>query len=662
MLLFLFPLYFIGIQLMSKLSGLSLSAHLDSLFSIHECDAIYGYPTRKIYRGFQGYDLSVNLFGKTTATPMGPAAGPHTQLAQNILLSYLAGSRIIELKTIQILDQLEIPRPCIDMRNIGFNIEWSQELSLNESFQEYMNAWILLHLIKEKKLLGEPVQHPFYDFIFDVSVGYDIQGIQSEQVQSWLKKINDAEGYILDAINSLPERYRFLRKVKIPPNISDSVTLSTFHGCPPDEIEKIARYLIKENGFNVVIKLNPTLQGYDYVYDLLIKKLGYDNIKLDKTAFKNDLSLDQAIKMVSRLNKFAKVHDQAIGVKFTNTLVVKNNERIFREPIRYLSGAPLYVIAMHSMHQFREKIGWDLPVSFSGGVTQSNFTDTLACNMVPVTACTDILKKGGYTRFINYLEALKTAMNNTQSKSIDEFILHRSKLNKHELIWKAGRTNTVNIIKQINNDPQYSWKTNKLLPKKIETKLKIFDCINCNICIPVCPNAANFYFISDKQTESISDYKYVNGSFFSMNQRTYILGKKQQIGNIAEFCNDCGNCETFCPESGAPFKVKPRFYINRENYESHDILDGFYFATSNQLYTKISGTEAKLTYDPKKKIYIWDMEYAIIQFNQKNQIIISKSKSSVNEGMIIDSTSYIISKLILKSFITHRKSFPHFLN
>ena len=41
------------------------------------------------------------------STPFGPAAGPHTQLAQNIVLSWLAGGRVIELKTVQVKDDID---------------------------------------------------------------------------------------------------------------------------------------------------------------------------------------------------------------------------------------------------------------------------------------------------------------------------------------------------------------------------------------------------------------------------------------------------------------------------------------------------------------------------------------------------------------------------
>ncbi len=647
---------------MPKLCGLSLPAHLDSLSLLSKCDSIYGYPTRKIFHGFPEYDFSVNLFGKTAGTPLGPAAGPHTQLAHNILLSYLAGSRIIELKTIQILDQLEISRPCIDMRNIGFNIEWSQELSLDESFKEYLHAWILLHLIKEKKLLGDKNIPSFYNFIFDISVGYDLKSIQSEKVQSWLNKIKNAEKYISEAVDNLSVKHNSLRKIEFPTVISDSVTLSTFHGCPPSEVEKIVNYLVKENGFNVVIKLNPTLLGYEYIYELLINKLGYQQLQLDRSTFDNDIYLEDAIDMISRLKKFADLYNRKIGVKFTNTLVVKNNESVFSEPLRYLSGKPLYVIAMHTMKQFRDKAGWDLPVAFSGGVDKFNFVDTLTCNMMPVTACTDILKKGGYTRFINYLNNLKIEMDKIQSKSLKQFIILRAGINHKEPVWRAGQINATSIIKQIDTDNRYSWNRNNYIPKTIQTELKFFDCINCNICIPICPNAANFAFFVDKSTELFSDYMYINGSFSPINDRTYKIEKNHQIGNIAEFCNDCGNCETFCPEIGAPFKVKPRFYIDYENFNLQDTWYGFHFISRNSILIKVNGIETKLEYNPNKKVYIYSTGSIKVYLNETNKITQWENDTQIEKEFTLNLKTYIISKFLLVNYIKYKHSFPNYLS
>src|SRR5690349_2339239 len=83
---------------------------------------IFDLPASKFFRGLPGLDTAVISNGRRAFTPLGPAAGPHDQLAQNIVLSWLGGARIIELKTVQVLDELEIPRPCIDAANVGYNV------------------------------------------------------------------------------------------------------------------------------------------------------------------------------------------------------------------------------------------------------------------------------------------------------------------------------------------------------------------------------------------------------------------------------------------------------------------------------------------------------------------------------------------------------------
>src|SRR5579871_107362 len=127
---------------------------------------IFDLPQARFFRGLPGLDLSVDFHGHRAATPLGPAAGPHGQLAQNIALSWLGGARILELKTIQILDTLTIPRPCIDAANVGYNVEWSQELTLEQSLREYVSASMFLEVLKASKLIGDDIPS---DTIFDMS-------------------------------------------------------------------------------------------------------------------------------------------------------------------------------------------------------------------------------------------------------------------------------------------------------------------------------------------------------------------------------------------------------------------------------------------------------------------------------------------------------------
>ena len=72
---------------------------------------VFDLPARKFWHGDPNLDTSVLFHGRRAANPVGPAAGPQDQMAQNVALSWLAGSRILELKTVQVNDRLTIPRP-----------------------------------------------------------------------------------------------------------------------------------------------------------------------------------------------------------------------------------------------------------------------------------------------------------------------------------------------------------------------------------------------------------------------------------------------------------------------------------------------------------------------------------------------------------------------
>src|SRR2546430_8438192 len=252
----------------------------------------------------------VAVHGRRVGAPLGPAAGPHTQLAQNIVSSWLAGGRVVELKTVQVLDRVKIARPCIDARTVGYNVEWSQELSLEQSRAEYAKASMLIELLAHRFGVEPAV-------LFDVSVGYDFAGIASERVVGFLRGMIDARSTIDSLRDQLPRRFR---DFDFTTNIANSVTLSTFHGCPPDEIERIADFLMAELGLDLAIKLNPTLLGETAVNGILHDRLGYADVIVPATAFGNDPAFDA----IPRIQRRAEEVGRGFAVNLTNTLVVEN--------------------------------------------------------------------------------------------------------------------------------------------------------------------------------------------------------------------------------------------------------------------------------------------------------------------------------------------------
>ena len=52
--------------------------------------------------------------------------------------------------------------------------------------------------------------------------------------------------------------------------------------------------------------------------------------------------------------------------------------------------------------------------------------------------------------------------------------------------------------------------------------------------------------------------------------------KAHQLANYADACNECGNCDVFCPEDGGPQLEKPRFFGSLETYRRDAGDNGFY--------------------------------------------------------------------------------------
>ncbi|MCC6897359.1 MAG: 4Fe-4S dicluster domain-containing protein [Polyangiaceae bacterium] len=538
--------------------------------------AIFHLPAKKMVRGLPGKDLSVAFHGHVASSPLGPAAGPHSQLAQNIVLSFLGGGRIFELKTVQIMDRLQIPRPCIDAQTIGYNVEWSQELTLEQSLEEYVKASMLIEILIAS---GKLELLPGFDrVVFDMSVGYDLAGIQSERVQAFLHGMLDATAVVERLRAQIPPAFARYRDLPFRTRVSDTLTLSTFHGCPPDEIERICEFLLEQVGLHTIVKLNPTLLGKGEVRRLLNDVLGYADHVPDE-AFDKDASWEQAVGFVGRLGDKARALGRGFGVKFSNTLIV-NNERSFfpeSEKAMYLSGQPLHVLAMTLVRRFRDTFGDRFPISFSAGIDAKNFPDAVALGLTPVTVCTDLLRTGGYARLEAYFRELGRRMDAVGASSIDAFVQRASGQGVTEDVSQAKLGNTTRYVDALVNDPRYGRAATNKPPKKVGSHLVLFDCLTCDKCVPVCPNDANFTYQLPRMEVPIQKATLgASGAFEVKSEGTLTVEQKHQIANFADFCNECGNCDVFCPEDGGPYLIKPRFFGSREEFERHTHRDGFF--------------------------------------------------------------------------------------
>lgn len=386
-----------------------------TLAEYKEKGSVFGIHKEKFYRNKSGKNMEI--FGQKISSPIGPAAGPNSQLSQNIIAAYLTGSRFIELKTVQKMDGEElrkcVPKPCINAEDECYNVEWSTEMTVPEAFAEYVRAYFALHVIAKEFDLADSC-----DFVFNASVGYDLAGIQSPKIDAYIEGMKDAS-----KTDVWKECYEYLEKTlptfkkfkqsdldAISTQVCNSITLSTLHGCPPDEIERISRYLMDVKGVHTFIKCNPTLLGYETARGLL-DEMGYDYIQFDEHHFQDDLQYSDAISMLKRLREVANGHGLSFGVKITNTFPVQNEMKILPGDEMYMSGRSLYPLSLTVAYRLSKDFDGQLPISFSGGADAFNIVNLFETGIQPITIATTVLKPGGYERILQLATDLEPHLN-----------------------------------------------------------------------------------------------------------------------------------------------------------------------------------------------------------------------------------------------------------
>lgn len=475
-------------------------------------------------------NLKMSFNNEYLRYPVGPAAGPHTQLAQNLLAAYLTGARFFELKTVQIIDGKEmqsmIEKPCIDVKNVGYNVEWSTELTVEEAAKEYIKGSVLLQVMAVELGLSD-----IKDFVFNISVGYNLEGIQSKKISDFIDSLREAKDTDIfkECIKVLKDNINKFRRFKledidnISSKITNTVTLSTMHGAKAEEILDIVKHLIINKKINTFIKCNPTLLGYENVREIL-DNLGYTDIVIRKEDFDHDLKFDMAVDIVNELKRLGRENGVFVGIKLTNTLPVYNSRKILPGESMYLSGKPLYPIAMGVSRMFAEAFDGDIHISLSGGIDKNNAVDVLKTGIAPLTVSTLLLKPGGYKNLKSIL---------------DKITAEHMEFNKLDV--KAIKEISENAKK----DTNYK---NKGDGRYLEDTLPTYDCfkVNCGICVDVCPNRANMR-VYDERFDSA-----------------------YQIVHIENRCNECDDCHTFCTRGGFPYLKKVTLFADKEEFENSD--------------------------------------------------------------------------------------------
>lgn len=509
---------------------------LQSMNEYREKKSFYYVPVRLPEVGVR----KVTLSGKEVETPIGPAAGPHTQLAQNILAAYAGGARYFELKTVQVLDgeALGIIKPCIYVNGEAYNTEWSSELTAYEALEEYIKAWVLLKLLIKEFSLGSTD-----GFVFNMSVGYNLEGIKSEKVDYFIESMKEAKDTPIfkqctkDALSLLQLFQNVTREdiLSLDSRVSNTITLSTMHGCPAEEIEGITAYLLTEKKVDTYLKCNPTLLGEEEISKILNTR-GYGYINFAKDTFEHDISFEGVVELINRLKQIGDNHHRTFGIKLTNTFPVKVRENELAGDTMYMSGAPLYLLAIGAAARLSQVIDRNIPVSYSGGADEKNIGDIYDTGICPITVSTLLLKRGGYSNL----------------SKLNQAIAHRGPEKPGEIDHEKLAALS---IKAVQDNNYYKPKAKPAI--KAASEYTSY-CAKCNSCIEVCPNRANFCLTQSSVHREKDTAKTIK----------YILHKDG-------YCNECGNCSCFCILGHIPYK---------EKFTVFESLDDFYDSSNTGVY------------------------------------------------------------------------------
>ena len=393
--------------------------------------------------------------------------------------------------------------------------------------------------------------------------------------------MRDASAIVDELRREIPDEFAAFRDYPFRTRLATGITLSTFHGTPAGEIERIGEFLIGELGFHTVVKLNPPMLGRERLEDILHGVLGYTDVAVNPEVYARDLPFEDAVAIIRRLQSLAERH-------------APHHRREVRQHARSAEhrdvppgarAVPVRAAAARASCRpgpaWREEFGAGLQISFAAGVDAHNAADCVAAGLVPVTTCTDLLRAGGYGRLPRYFVNLEERMHAVGARTIPEFIVRSAGTgdspagSNADTLDRAMLRNTRTLLEKALTGERYRADQNRKPPRKLGTHLWLWDCLSCSKCIPACPNDAVFEIEVEPFIGEVPVIEIEGGAWRDVGRHLYRALKSTQIAIFADACNDCGNCDVFCPEDGGPYIEKPRFFGSLESWRRAAPLTGF---------------------------------------------------------------------------------------
>jgi putative selenate reductase len=230
------------------------------------------------------------------------------------------------------------------------------------------------------------------------------------------------------------------------------------------------------------------------------------------------------------------------------------------------------------------------------------------------------------------------------ARTIDEYVV-KACAGGGQDAREAALRNTPILVAKATADSRYKSEKNRATPRKIGSKLWLFDCINCDKCIPVCPNDANFSYEVPALRAVYTNYRVTKGAVVAEGGGAFETKKQHQIANFQDFCNDCGNCDVFCPEDGGPYVEKPRFFGSLDAWKELKQRDGFFVLREDDIdavWGRVRGVEYHLEVDRVRDRGLFtDGVVAVELKHSERRPVSARAHASAAEGHMLDFSAYL---------------------
>jgi putative selenate reductase len=179
----------------------------------------------------------------------------------------------------------------------------------------------------------------------------------------------------------------------------------------------------------------------------------------------------------------------------------------------------------------------------------------------------------------------------------------------------------------------------------------------------VCPNDANFYFEVEPVEILYNNVKITEEGWVPIEGGVFTIRESHQLATFADACNDCGNCDVFCPEDGGPYLEKPRFFGSINVWRRWNKLDGFVLTHKDgkpALHGRIRSSECELLLDEQSRTAHFHAHGVVVVVDWDSYKILDVEHWADAVGKTIEMMPFLSMAMLMKGMLHTDR--VHFVN